>query len=378
MKEFEMDGNIPAEVFPPGEFLKDELEARDWSQIEFAEIIGRDTRLINEVINGKRAITPETALIFSEALGTSPELWMNLESQYQLSKVRSRPSSIAKKAGLHTRFPVREMIKRGWISSSESTEVLESQLFNFFGISRLDEAPTLRYAAKKQSYSSEPMPQLAWLFRVKKIAETMIVKPYSESALRALLPVLSSLLLSPEEARRVPALLADAGVRFLIVEQLPSSKIDGVCFWLNAKSPVVAMTTRRDKIDNFWFVLRHEIEHVLNKDGQKHACIDVELDAVAMEELPPEEKKANEAAAEFCVSQKELQGFIARVHPFFSEERIVLFAKKLNIHVGLVIGQLQHHLKRYDFLVKHQVKVRHIVCATATVDGFGFSYPMED
>ena len=57
-----MTMNTYAEVFPPGEFLRDELEARNWSQTEFAEIIGRPVRLINEIIAGKRAITPETAV----------------------------------------------------------------------------------------------------------------------------------------------------------------------------------------------------------------------------------------------------------------------------------------------------------------------------
>jgi HTH-type transcriptional regulator / antitoxin HigA len=56
---------VPAEVFLPGEFLRDELEARGWSQTEFAEIIGREPRVVNEIILAKRAITPETALDLS-------------------------------------------------------------------------------------------------------------------------------------------------------------------------------------------------------------------------------------------------------------------------------------------------------------------------
>ncbi|WCF29259.1 HigA family addiction module antitoxin [Xylella fastidiosa] len=79
--------NTFAEVFPPGEFLRDELEARHWTQTELAEIIGRPVHTINEIIAGKKAITPETAIQLGKSLGTGPEVWMNLESQYQLSKV---------------------------------------------------------------------------------------------------------------------------------------------------------------------------------------------------------------------------------------------------------------------------------------------------
>ena len=84
-----MNARVPAEVFPPGEFLREELEARDWSQQELAEIMGRPARLISELISGKRAVTPETAKGLAEAFGTSPDYWMSLESQYQLSDRKS-------------------------------------------------------------------------------------------------------------------------------------------------------------------------------------------------------------------------------------------------------------------------------------------------
>ena len=60
-KEHEMTERIPAELFPPGEFLADELKERGWTQVEFAEIIQRPTKLVNEIIAGKKSITPETA-----------------------------------------------------------------------------------------------------------------------------------------------------------------------------------------------------------------------------------------------------------------------------------------------------------------------------
>ncbi|KAI1694314.1 hypothetical protein Ddc_22202 [Ditylenchus destructor] len=64
---------------------------------------------------------------------------------------------------------------------------------------------------------------------------------------------------------------------WFFVEALSGSKIDGACFWLDAHKPVIGMTLRFDRIDNFWFVLRHEIEHVLREDGRtenwaRHRC----------------------------------------------------------------------------------------------------------
>lgn len=87
--EYLMVMRRPAEVFPPGEILRDELEERGWTQTDLAEIIGRPVGLVNEIIKGKRGISPETAREFSAAFGTSPEFWMNLDAIYQLSRINS-------------------------------------------------------------------------------------------------------------------------------------------------------------------------------------------------------------------------------------------------------------------------------------------------
>jgi HTH-type transcriptional regulator / antitoxin HigA len=86
-----------AEVFSPGEYLKDELEARGWTQTQFAQIIGRPIQVVNEIIKERKSITAQTAASFAAAFGTSPELWMNLETAWQLSKVQVDPN-IAKRA----------------------------------------------------------------------------------------------------------------------------------------------------------------------------------------------------------------------------------------------------------------------------------------
>ena len=70
--------------------------------------------------------------------------------------------------------------------------------------------------------------------------------------------------------------MMECGVRYIIVEGLPGGKIDGVCFWLDPRSPVIGMSLRFDRIDNFWLVLRHEIEHVLCGHGKSEPIIDVE------------------------------------------------------------------------------------------------------
>src|SRR5262249_26134983 len=146
---------------------------------------------------------------------------------------------------------------------------------------------------------------------------------------------------------------------------------DGATFWLDEDLPVIAMSLRFDRVNNFWFVLRHELEHVLNEDGQ---VIDIELTEHLQRKtaLPPEEMRANDAASEFLVPKSELDGFITRVRPLYSEQRILLFAKRIGVHPGLVVGQLQFRDEiPYTHFHKHLVKVRDIITQTAITDGWG-------
>lgn len=367
-----MNARVPAEVFPPGEFLREELEAREWSQQELADILDRPARLVSELISGKRAITPETARGLADAFGTSAEYWLNLESQYQLSKVKVANDHVARKARLYSKFPVREMLRRGWVRASENIDVLEQRFCEFFCIRSMDDEPALTHFAKKTHATMGATPlQLAWLFRVRAMAAQQRITAYSREKLVAAVDKLKALTLAPEEARHVPRIMAEAGVRLVFVEPMAGSKLDGACFWLADDQPVIGMALRFDRIDNFWFVLLHEIEHVLREDGKAgEALIDVDI-GNETEGLPECEIRANHAGADFCVPTDQLENFIARVQPYFSEQKVLLFAQRINVHPGLVVGQLQRKLARHDFLRKHQVKVRAHVLPSADADGWG-------
>lgn len=85
----DLDG-LATEVFAPGEFLREELEARGWSQVDFAGILGEDVCAIGEIVAGRRAISPDMARAIGMALGTSPDIWMQLEASFQ--RYQSEPN----------------------------------------------------------------------------------------------------------------------------------------------------------------------------------------------------------------------------------------------------------------------------------------------
>jgi len=375
-----MKERIPAEGFLPGDLIKEELDARGWTQEDLAEILGRTTASINEIITGKRGITVESAKGIGEAFGTSAQFWLNMESAYRLSLKTERQDSISRKAALYNAAPIRIMLKRNWIENSTSIDVLEQRLREFFGTSDLNKIPELSYMARKSTTELTPE-QRAWLFRVKNLARAVQVGKYSKSRLNIALDKLKTMLNDEANIRLIPKVLADAGIKILIVEPLPQSKIDGVSFWTNG-TPVIALSLRFDRIDSFWHTLIRELGHIKNEDGLANNSIVLDTDLFdEYNEDNPYEKKADEFAVNFLVPQKELNSFMIRVQPLYSKSKIIGFANKNGIHPGLVVGQLQHLGREkggldYSNCREMLVKIRHIIITSALTDGYGQLLPV--
>ncbi len=375
-----MDNRVVAEVFPPGVFIKEELEERGWTQTDLAVILGVYPSMVNEIITGKRSISPEIANGLGVAFGTGGQFWLNMDAVYQLSRTKPSSDAIARRAKLYETFPVRDIIRRHWIQHSDNIDVLEKRFWDFFGIGSCDEKPVVVHAARKTAtksdhYDEASMAQAAWLCRARQLAPAVHVESkFSDASQARALDELRNLLLNPEDLRHVPRILSKAGIRFLVVEPIANTKIDGACLWLNASSPVVALSLRYDRIDWFWFTLIHELDHVKNREGMQVAVVDSELvgEHITDDDKPPNEKRADRFASDFLVSKAEMDKFIARIKPLYSKTRIRSFAQRLQVHPGVVVGQLQ---RRGEIEYRHNremlEKVRTVVISSALTDGYG-------
>lgn len=370
----------------PGQLITALLAEKGWTQRVLAIVLGMDETGINKLVADKRALDANLALALEEVFGVPAERFLELQRSYELAKARitARPDpGRATRAMLYGDLPIAEMIKRGWIvaESVRDTATVDTELARFFGANRVEDIEILPHAAKKTEVSTQTTPaQLAWLYRVNQIARDMLVPQYTQAGLKTAVSKLRTRMISAEGVADVPRILMDCGVRFVIVETLSSAKIDGVCFWLGDNAPVIGMSLRYDRIDNFWFVLRHEIEHVLRRHGRGAAMLDAELEkerAGTGAEIAEEERAANLAAQDFCIPSATMDAFIARKAPFFSERDLTGFAKLMKVHPGIVAGQLQKKTDRYDRFRNHLVKVRDIIFPNAMKDGWGDVAPVD-
>ena len=335
----------PARVSPPGNVIHQEIDARGWTQKDLAEIINRPVQAINEIIKGTKQITPETAIELGAAFGTSPQLWLNLETDYRLWLAGKKIDGIdiAKRGQLYSLLPVKEMQKRGWIGPAKTTEELERKVCEFLSIEAMDDDPKIVNFRCSPGKEPDLPSKLAWVKRVEYLAQQKKVQSFDAKRLLENLPELLCLSQQEKSVQKIPEILGDFGIRFVLVPTLPKTYIDGAAFYLD-NSPIVALSLRYDRIDSFWFNLCHEISHIIF--GHNESFLDVNLysdEPEAAETISvKEEVEANDRAKTWLINPKAYQRFIQQVQGrYFSQQAIKDFARSERRHPGIILGRLQ-------------------------------------
>jgi HTH-type transcriptional regulator/antitoxin HigA len=359
-------------ILPPGEFVRQELESRGWTQADLAKIIERPLPTVNEIIQGKRGIMPEMAVALAAAFGNTPDSWMQRESSYRLSLVSRCDPEMQRRARLFELAPVKDMEKRGWIKPTRTVDELEVELRSFFNVPTLDENLTTEAMARQSASADElTAPQRSWIGQAARLASILNARKFNPDTFKNTgLKQIRALAESPEKTSQVPKVLAELGIRFLVIEPLPKSRIDGAAFWLDENAPVIVLSLRYDRIDWFWFTLAHELQHI--KHGDKRSIDSNLVGQTRVASLNDMEERANIEGAAFLLPPENLKSFVIRSKPFYYKLMIIQFAKRMGVHPGIVNGQLQHlHEIGWEFNRELLVKVRDFVTATALTDGWG-------
>jgi len=241
----------PDFVSPPGETLLETLEFIGMSQVEFAERTGRPKKTINEIIRGKAAITPETALQFEKVLGVSAGFWINREQNYQewLARDQER-SSFGKYLSWIDRFPVSEMVELGWIARHDEPVNQLNELLRFFGIASPHQwkavTNDLSLAFRRSAaYKAEPEIISAWLRKGEVEAQSINCEPFDADKFRKTLDEIRPLTnKSPDVfVASTVELCAKAGVAVVFVHELRKLRTNGATRWLNPNKALMYLFT---------------------------------------------------------------------------------------------------------------------------------------
>jgi len=346
----------PAEAFSPGEYLRDELEERGWTEKEFAEILGRPVQMVSEILNGRKQIVTETALALSEALGTSAELWVNLQSTYDLHTAKStRPlvTDVSRRSRLRERVPVAELRQRGWLPDTGDVEQLENAVRELLGTSDLNGEPSFALAARRSNPEASFTPQqIAWLSRLRWIANKRKVAHFNASDTLALANDLAHRIHDPTDLSDLEHWLADCGVALVTLLPLRSSKLDGAAMMLDNGTPAIGLTSRGDRMDSYLFTLFHELAHLhlghLESDGVR-----ADEDLIGSIEPTGLEADANFQATEWIFPN------VPEIPQGRPPMRVILqIAGRCRVHPSLVIGRAQWQHDDWAYLRRSIPRVR--------------------
>jgi len=331
---------------PPGDTISDLVEERGWTQAELAERLGYTTKHVSQLVNGKAALTEDAALRLERVLGAPAHFWLTREAQYRGQYARLTANSrLGDWISWCDRLPVRELIQVGVIpkrriDAKTKLEIVE-ELLRFFSVASPAEW-TQRYAAMEVAYRRTRAEQSdvgaisAWLRLGEIEAEKVDGPGYDRARFEAALGELRGLTTwQPEDFEpRLHNLCRESGVAFVLVPAIPRAHVSGAARWLSPHRPLIQLSLYGKTNDRFWFTLFHEAAHVL-----LHGKKDVFLDDLTGGQLGGSslEDEANAWAGNILIRND----LAAELPSLQSKTAVKAFARRIDIHPGIVVGRLQ-------------------------------------
>jgi len=332
---------FPTQVPDAVDAIKFRMEQEDLAPRDLIPYIGSRSK-VSEVLSRKRPLTLPMVRALHERLHIPAQALIH---QAELLEPEEPD---------WTRFPVRDMAARGWIAGSlTSLQRFFAQLPQTLETEILCRRTVhIRSARKMDLYALK-----AWTARViieaKKRNGPQFVKGSVTSQFMTQIAQLST---QPDGPKAALEFLFCQGIPVIIVPHLPRTYLDGAAILLIKDHPIIGLTIRYDRLDNFWFTLLHELAHIaLHLESEEKQFID-DLDVA-----PKDDQKESEA------DQLAGETLIPRAHWTKSPASKVrspaaasYLAKELRIHPAIVAGRMRHHWKAFRLLNKvvghHEVR----------------------
>ncbi len=304
---------------------------------------------VSEVLTGKRTITMPMARALHKHLGIPAEVLLR-DSE---SGVDDLSSDLE-----WSRFPLREMAKRGWISDlpdlAQHAKELVGELIDRAGGWKVARAALYRKNDHlRANAKTDPYALLAWCWQVLATANRNPPStPYEPGTVTLdFLTQVARLSASEHGPRHAQEFLAQDGILLIIERHLPRTHLDGAALRLGDGRPVIGLTLRYDRIDSFWFCLLHELAHVgrhMDHDSGDAFVDDLSLSKVEGQREDPRESEADEWAAEALIPHDAWQTSTAGEDP--TPLAVMHLAQVLHVHPAIVAGRVRHERQNYRLL----------------------------
>ncbi len=339
--------------FPdPISAIKFRMDQANLTPRDLAPFIGSRAK-VSEVLSGKRAITMSMARALHQHLGIPAHVLLQEPGA-------SLPDTLPSLE--YTRFPLRAMAKAGWIPDvpdlPEQAEELVTGLMERAGGRAFAAAPLYRKNdSRRVNAKTDEYALKAWCWQVMATArERPSSVAYQRGAVTPeFLGEVAQLSKFEDGPPRARDLLAGRGIGFEYLPHLRRTHLDGAAFRLFDGRPVIGMTLRHDRIDNFWFTLLHELAHVslhLEGCGDEAAFVDDHslrsVEAGAGSSGDSKERDADRLAGEALIPGEVWEASRVRENP--SPNGVINLAQRLGIHPAIIAGRIRHEWGNYRLL----------------------------
>ncbi|MBQ9474871.1 MAG: HigA family addiction module antidote protein [Bacteroidales bacterium] len=354
---------VPFAATHPGEILDAELDARGIKQNEFARAIGISTTHLNEFIKGKRNMNAELAIKFESELGISSDIWMRLQSNYEvtLARIRERDEKEQEAAGiLELIGQIVDLItikKEYNYEGNKAAPFLEWFKKNFHVKTPSDlNASMVELFRKSEKANTEELMARTWVLIAREHASRISVRgSFLREKGEEIANGLSYILHENENTiARVTDFLSENGIRFCIVKKVKNAAIDGYSEIIDG-IPTIVLTQRIDRIDNFAFSLMHEMGHInlhlLPKE--RKGCL-----TFAEHEKNKEEREADLYASSHLIPDSLWKSAPeSRPIPSLVQKKYSLWAQQNKLNKWIVLGRVSHESGIYAFTKDRTRKV---------------------
>lgn len=329
----------PVEAPDPVDAILFRMHERGLKQSDLVPYFGTRSR-VSEVLGRKRPLTVPMIRALAVGLGISADTLIGLASANEDKSEESVDWS---------KFPVNEMVARGWLAkfSSKASTGANDLVKNFIADVGLQfGSMAFRRTIGGQAYSPTTKYALhAWLARViqKARASKDPLRSFSADALSAdFLREIAQLSWFEQGPLLAVEFLEKHGIVVVMEPQLKGTALDGAALKDGDGTPIIALTLRQDRLDNFWFTLLHEVAHLWKHVGQDETFLD-DLDASSEDRR---EVEANRLAREAFIPRVSWKRSDAFVSP--SKENIDALARELKISPAVIAGRLRRELNNYQ------------------------------
>lgn len=317
------------------ESIRFRMEEQSLIQKDLIPFIGSKSK-VSEILSGKRNLTVDMI----EALHEHLKIPLNVLIQNHKRKKIDFTNIDYKK------FPINEMLKRKWISPQKSADNYEKAILDFlklFGdFSLSNDALWRRTLHTRDTDNANPYSLIAWLTRAAFLAEKISACSYDKKLITLnFLKDLAKLSQYNQGPLLAKEKLEKNGIKLIFLKHLSTTKIDGACFLDSTGHPVIAMSLRYDRIDNFWYTLLHEMGHVYKHLDSEKRFVD-NLDADKKED--PEEKEADKIACEAFISESAWKKILSTTQREVSLNKL---ANQFSIHPAIIAGRIRYETKNY-------------------------------